>query len=246
MTCVKKRTVIAHSYTDSAIIKNASDYVSKSVSERVCGCFLVYSANKDVVSGTQAMSKSIGYARVSTSGQTTDTQVAALKEAGCEVVFQETLSTRKKEKDRPQLQAALDSLRIDDELVVAKLDRLGRSQVEVINRLHELQAQGIHVRTLDGLVSTKGMGKFAPILIGLLSGLAEVERSLIQERTLESIAYRKETGGNLGGRPKTNQKKEKLVLRLREEGESLRNIREQTGLAVATIRRIISDAGVAA
>ena len=185
------------------------------------------------------MNKIIGYSRVSTGGQTTDTQVAALKEAGCEVVFEETVSSRKAEKDRPQLQAALTALRSGDELVITKLDRLGRSQVEVVNRLHELQAQGINVRTLDGLVNTAGLGQFAPILIGLLSGLAEVERSLIQERTRESVEYRRQTGGNLGGRPKTAPKKEKLVLRLREEGESLRGIREQTGLAVATIRKII-------
>ena len=185
------------------------------------------------------MNKIIGYSRVSTGGQTTDTQVAALKEAGCEVVFEETVSSRKAERDRPQLQAALTALRSGDELVITKLDRLGRSQVEVVNRLHELQAQGINVRTLDGLVNTAGLGQFAPILIGLLSGLAEVERSLIQERTRESVEFRRKTGGNLGGRPKTAPKKEKLVLRLREEGESLRGIREQTGLAVATIRKIL-------
>jgi len=185
------------------------------------------------------MNKIIGYSRVSTGGQVTDTQVTALKEAGCEVVFEETVSSRKAEKDRPQLQAALTALRSGDELVITKLDRLGRSQVEVVNRLHELQAQGINVRTLDGLVNTAGLGQFAPILIGLLSGLAEVERSLIQERTRESVEYRRQTGGNLGGRPKTPPKKEKLVLRLREEGESLRGIREQTGLAVATIRKIV-------
>ena len=185
------------------------------------------------------MEKTIGYARVSTGGQTTDTQVAALKEAGCSLVFEETISSRKAEKERPQLQAALNALRTGDELVIAKLDRLGRSQVEVVNRLHELQVQGINVRALDGLVSTKGLGQFAPLLIGLLSGLAEVERSLIQERTRESVQYRRATGGNLGGRPKTAPKKEKLVLRLREEGESLRGIREQTGLAVATIRKIL-------
>ena len=68
---------------------------------------------------------------------------------------------------------------------------------------------------------------------------SEVERSLIQERTRESVEYRRQTGGNLGGRPKTAPKKEKLVMRLREEGESLRGIREQTGLAVATIRKIL-------
>ena len=185
------------------------------------------------------MNKIIGYSRKSTQSQTNEPDVVALKEAGCEVVFEETVSSRKAEKDRPQLQAALTALRSGDELVITKLDRLGRSQVEVVNRLHELQAQGINVRTLDGLVNTAGLGQFAPILIGLLSGLAEVERSLIQERTRESVAYRRATGGNLGGRPKTAPKKEKLVLRLREEGESLRGIREQTGLAVATIRKIL-------
>ena len=185
------------------------------------------------------MNKIIGYSRKSTHSQTNEPDVVALKEAGCEVVFEEKISSRKAEKDRPQLQAALTALRSGDELVITKLDRLGRSQVEVVNRLHELQAQGINVRTLDGLVNTAGLGQFAPILIGLLSGLAEVERSLIQERTRESVAYRRATGGNLGGRPKTAPKKEKLVMRLREEGESLRGIREQTGLAVATIRKIL-------
>ena len=186
-------------------------------------------------------SRSVGYARCSTTHQSTDAQVASLKEAGCVVVFEETISSKVKEKDRPQLQAALNALVEGDELVVSKLDRLGRTQVEVVNRLHQLQEQGIHVRTLDGLVNTKGLGKFAPVLIGLLSGLAEVERSLIQERTRESIAHRRATGGHVGGRPKTNQAKERLVLRLRDEGSSYRSIREQTGLALSTIRRIIVE-----
>lgn len=188
------------------------------------------------------VARSIGYARVSTSHQSVDAQVSLLKAEGCAVVFHEVVSTRIKEGDRPQLQSALNALVEGDELVVAKLDRLGRDQRSVINRLHDLQERGIHIRTLDGLVNTRGLGKFAPILIGLLSGLAEVERSLIQERTLESIQHRRETGGNLGGRPKTNQAKEKLVLRLREEGCSYRSIREQTGLGLSTIRRIILDA----
>ena len=199
-----------------------------------CQCFA------NALFGTMT-ARSVGYARCSTASQKTDAQVAALKEAGCAVVFEETISTRVKEKDRPQLQAALSAVVEGDELVVAKLDRLGRTQVEVVARLHQLQEQGIHVRTLDGLVNSKGLGKCAPVLIGLLSGLAEVERSLIQERTLESIQHRRATGGNLGGRPKTNPAKERLVLRLREEGCSYRSIREQTGLALSTIRRIISE-----
>ena len=188
------------------------------------------------------MNKVIGYARVSSkTSQQTDSQLMKLKESGCELVFEETVSTRKAEKERPELVKCLASLRKGDTLKLVSLSRLGRTQREVINRLHELQAEGIHVITLDGLINTEAMGKFAPLFIGLLTGLNEVERELIQERTQASVDYRRKTGGDLGGRPKTSSKKEQLVIRLRDEGESLRGIREQTGLAVATVRRIIAD-----
>ena len=101
--------------------------------------------------------KSIGYSRCSTTHQSTDAQVASLKEAGCVAVFQEIISTRTSEKDRPQLQAALNALVEGDELVVTALSRLGRDQRSVINRLHDLQDKGIHVRTLDGLVNTRAL-----------------------------------------------------------------------------------------
>ena len=188
------------------------------------------------------MNKVIGYSRKSTTSQTNAPDVEALKQAGCDQVFEENVSTRKAEKDRPELMKCLASLRKGDTLKLTSLSRLGRTQREVINRLHELQAEEINVITLDGLINTEALGKFAPVLIGLLTGLNEVERELIQERTIASVEYRRKTGGNLGGRPKTSAKKEKLVLRLREEGESLRSIQDQTGVAVATIRRIIQDA----
>ena len=187
------------------------------------------------------MNKVIGYSRESTSKQRNADGVEALKQAGCEIVFEEIVSTRKAEKDRPELMKCLSSLRKGDTLKLTSLSRLGRTQREVINRLHELQAEGVNVITLDGLINTEALGKFAPVLIGLLTGLNEVERELTQERTIQSVEYRRKTGGNLGGRPKTSPKKEKLVLRLREEGESLRSIQEQTGVAVKTIRRIIAD-----
>ena len=207
-----------------------------------------------IITGTTLIgtvtARSIGYARTSGGGDTKqaaglEVQVKALEDAGCAVVFKEIVSTRTAEKDRAQLQAALNAVVSGDEIVVTALSRIGRTQREVINRLHDLQEQGVHIRTLDGLVNTRGLGKFAPILIGLLSGLAEVERSLIQERTLESIQYRRENGGNLGGRPKTNAAKEKLVMRLREEGCSYRSVRDQTGLALSTIRRIIREYEIA-
>ena len=187
------------------------------------------------------MPRSIGYARCSTTHQDTDAQVSELRTAGCVEVFAEKVSSRAPLEKRPQLQRCLESLLEGSELVVPKLDRLGRSQVEVINRLSALQSQGVYVRTLDGLINTRGLGKLAPLVIGLLTGLAEVERSLIQERTKESVEHRRKTGGKLGGRPKTADKKERLVLRLRDEGESYRSIRDQTGVSLDTIQRVLRD-----
>ena len=189
------------------------------------------------------MNKVIGYARVSsgTGSQTVDAQVEKLKESGCDLIFSETISTRKAEQERPELMKCLSSLRKGDTLKLCTLSRLGRTQTEVIQRLNDLQAEGINLVTLDGLVNTEALGKFAPILIGLLTGLNEVERDLIQERVNASVEHRRNTGGDLGGRPKTSDKKEKLVIRLREDGDSYREIREQTGLGLATIRRIIAD-----
>ena len=112
-------------------------------------------------------SRSIGYARTSGGGDTKqaaglEVQVKALKDAGCAVVFQEIVSTRTAEKDRHQLQAALNALVDGDELVITALSRLGRTQREVITRLHDLQEKEIHVRTLDGLVNTKRWERWHP------------------------------------------------------------------------------------
>ena len=195
---------------------------------------------------SEQMGRKIGYARVSTTHQSTDSQVEDLKADGCEEVFFEKVSSTTTLDKRHQLRACLSVLRKGDLLCVAKLDRLGRSQVEVINRLNDLQQKGIHVRTLDGLIDTKALGKMAALVVGLLTGLSEVERSLIQERSRESVQHRRKTGGDLGGRPKTSAKKEALVLRLRQEGESYRSIKEQTGLALATITRIVKEQEAAA
>ena len=187
------------------------------------------------------MGRVIGYARVSTTSQTTDPQVAALKEAGCSRVFAEKVSSRTPEHQRIQLQAALTVLEDGDELVLSKLDRIGRTMLEVVNRLHDLQSRGIHVRTLDGLLNTKALGKMAPLVIGLLTGLAEVERSLIQERTQESVEHRRRTGGNLGGRPGLPQVKKNNIIKLRDEGNSLRQIVILTGVSLAAVQKVCKE-----
>ena len=151
------------------------------------------------------MPRLLGYARCSTTHQDTAAQKDELKGAGCVEVFAEKVSSRAPLEKRHQLRACLETLQKGDELVVSKLDRLGRTQVEVINRLADLQEKGIHIRTLDGLINTRGLGRLAPLVIGLLTGLAEVERSLIQERTRESVEHRRKTGGNhLGPQKRKN------------------------------------------
>ena len=187
------------------------------------------------------MGRTIGYARVSTTGQSTDAQVADLKQAGCDRIFHEKVSTRTPEEKRIQLQACLAVLETGDQLVVAKLDRLGRTMVEVVNRLHDLQTRGIHVKTLDGLLDTRSLGKMAPLVIGLLTGLAEVERELIRERTQESVEHRRRTGGNLGGRPPLEKVKRDHILKLRDEGNSLRQIKTLTGVSLSAVQRVCAE-----
>ena len=85
------------------------------------------------------MGRKTGYARCSTTHQSTDSQVDDLKAAGCEEVFFEKISSSTTLDKRHQLRACLSMLREHDQLVVAKLDRLGRPQFEVINRLNDLQ-----------------------------------------------------------------------------------------------------------
>jgi DNA invertase Pin-like site-specific DNA recombinase len=181
--------------------------------------------------------KRVGYARVSTQGQNLEQQLAVLKGAGCNVVVGEKVSSTVPSLKRVALQEALGALVPGDTLVVAKLDRLGRTQSEVVARLASLSDQGVHVETLDGLLNTAALGRMAPLVIGLLTGLAEVERNLIQERTRESVEHRKRTGGNIGGRPSLASGRKDLVRRLREEGRSFREVAAVAGVSLATAHR---------
>lgn len=185
-----------------------------------------------------SQARRIGYARVSTQGQSLDQQLAVLNEAGCSQTFGEKVSSTVPSHKRQALLDALASLERGDTLVVAKLDRLGRTPSEVVARLAELSDHGIHVETLDGLLNTAALGRMAPLVIGLLTGLSEVERNLIQERTRESVEHRRRTGGKLGGRPPIPESRRDLVRRLRDEGKSYREISEVCGVSIGAAHRI--------
>lgn len=190
-------------------------------------------------SGGFINAKKIGYGRVSTADQTTAVQEQVLKDAGCDEVYVEKISTRVPAAKRKQLIAALERLEQGDTLVVAKLDRLGRTQVEVVNQINSLTERGIFLKTLDGLLDTAALGKMAPLVIGLLTGLAEVERSLIRERTKESVEHRKRVGGNLGGRPPIPDEKVRVAEAMRAEGKSFREIGKVLEISASSVLRTL-------
>ena len=180
-----------------------------------------------------------GYARTSTQQQRMglEDQIQKLQESGCKTVFNERISSRKSASERPQLQAVLTVLEKGDTLCLTRLDRLARTMQETITIMQDLQDRGVFVRTLDGLIDTEKMQMMAPLVVGLLAGLANVERNLIIERQKESVEYRRRTGGNLGGRPTLEKAKINNIIKLRREGNSLRKIVTLTGVSLSAVQR---------
>jgi DNA invertase Pin-like site-specific DNA recombinase len=139
----------------------------------------------------------IGYARVSTKDQNLDLQIEALKKAGCEKIYKEKVSGTTKE--RPELDALINHLRVGDTIIVWKLDRLGRSLKNIIELVLYFSEKQIIVRGLtDGVDTSTSNGR---LFLNIMASLAEYERELIKERTVAGLSAAK-ARGRLGGRPK--------------------------------------------
>jgi DNA invertase Pin-like site-specific DNA recombinase len=124
----------------------------------------------------------IGYARVSTDGQSVDAQVKQLRAAGCETIFRETASGAKT--DRAQLRRALDQIDNGDVLMVTRLDRLARSTRDLLNTIAFIADRHAGFRSLGDAWAdtTTAHGR---LMLTVLGGLAEFERELISARTGE-------------------------------------------------------------
>ncbi|HGJ5857436.1 recombinase family protein [Arsenophonus nasoniae] len=119
----------------------------------------------------------IGYARVSTRDQKPHLQLDALKEAGCERIFEETASGSKRE--RPELLAAMDFMRTGDTLVIWKLDRLARSTRQLLETVEELLQKGMGLKTLTQDFDTTTAGGL--LIFTVFGAIAEFEREIIRE-----------------------------------------------------------------
>ena len=144
----------------------------------------------------------IGYARVSTDDQNLDLQRDALSRAGCDKIFEEKESGRAGTK-RPALEAALAFLRPEDQLVVWKVDRLGRSLREMLDTAHRLQEQGVKLRSLTEAVDTET--PTGRLMFNFLGTIAEYFLDLNRERTLEGRRAAADRGRKGGRRRKLTE-----------------------------------------
>ena len=139
----------------------------------------------------------IGYTRVSTRDQNADLQVDALKQAGCERIYQDIASGAKSA--RPELDKLLGHVRPGDTVVIWKLDRLGRSLKHLVELVGELARRKVGLQSLnDPIDTTHAQGR---LVFNLFASLAEFERELIRERTQAGLSAAR-ARGRVGGRPK--------------------------------------------
>lgn len=184
------------------------------------------------------MAHRIGYSRVSTTDQDTAAQVMRLEAAGCQRIFQETISSRVEH--RPQLQACLEYLREGDALVTVRLDRLARSTRELLEIAQGLESRGIDLVVLDQAIDTSTpAGK---LMFAVLAAIAQFERDLIRERTLDGLARAKAQGKVGGRRPTIAGQKAQLVKRLAAEGQSVRQIAASIDASPSAVHRLLSKA----
>ena len=175
----------------------------------------------------------IGYARVSSIDQDLDIQIAKLKAEGCEIVRSEKVSGGSRE-GRMELETVIQFLRPGDELVVSRLDRLGRDTRDVLNLIHECDQRQAFVTVLDPHVSTRG--EMGHIVLTVLGMVAQMERRFIKERQREGIEQAKVQGRYKGGKRRLDRAE---VLRMRAEGIGPSEIATRNGCSRMQVYRIL-------
>ena len=178
----------------------------------------------------------IGYARVSMRSQNLETQRGLLHRAGCIRVFEDS-GSGKTSRARTQLGQMLDYLRPGDVVVVTKLDRLSRSMMDLLSLSQTIHDKGAELRSLsEDLDTTTSAGR---LIFHVMGVLAEYERERIRERTLEGLEEARKQG-RVGGRPPVlNERQLRMVMRMRAEGESLREIARTFNVSVGTVHRAV-------
>lgn len=178
----------------------------------------------------------IGYARTSTDDQTTALQMAALKKAGCKKIFEDkgVSGTIKK---RPALTRCLAVLQFGDTLTVWKLDRLGRSLRDLIDHLDDLRARGVRLQSITEVIDTETpTGRAMWQFVGVL---AELERSIITERTKAGVKEAKKRGVKFGRKPKLTPAQIKHARQQIDKGERVQDVAALLNVDRTTLYRVL-------
>lgn len=176
----------------------------------------------------------IGYARVSTDEQSLDMQIAALVRAGVDPsnIFSETVSGVATK--RPQRDFAVRQCRAGSTLVVWKLDRVGRSLLDLLNFVQGLERQGIGFKSLQDSIDTQTPA--GRVMLAMLGAFAQFERDLIAQRTKAGVARAQERGVKFGQPSKWTPETIRKVEAGIRAGKRVAEVALDAGLAEATIR----------
>jgi Site-specific recombinases, DNA invertase Pin homologs len=175
----------------------------------------------------------LGYARVSTDEQNLDRQIDALNKYGVDILFNEKMSGTKRE--RPELNKLIERISAGDTVVIESLSRLGRSTKDLIELMELFNTRGVNLVSLKESIDTSSStGK---LLFTLMSALAQFERDLISERTVEGLKAAR-VRGRMGGRPRINEEAVRKAVKLYNTKQySLKEIEKMTGVKKSTLYR---------
>jgi DNA invertase Pin-like site-specific DNA recombinase len=181
----------------------------------------------------------LGYARVSTSDQSLESQTAELEQAGCRRIFAESESGGRWE--RPELQKLLEQLREEDVLVVSRLDRLTRSLSDLLRILKRVDDVGAGFCSLaESIDTTTPAGR---MMAQMLGAFAEFERSIIRERTRAGVEAARKKGRVGGRRPKLSDAQRKHAIELYLDGMTHSEIASLFSVHRSTISRLVKHIG---
>jgi DNA invertase Pin-like site-specific DNA recombinase len=177
----------------------------------------------------------IGYARVSSVGQTLAVQLDKLQ--GCDKVFQEKLSGVSGK--RPRLEACLEYVREGDTLVVTRLDRLARSTLHLRQVAAELEGKQVNLQVLDQNINTgNATGR---LLFNMLGTIAHFETEIRAERQKDGIQTAKEQGVKFGKRKKLNQQQVVELQSRRRDGVLIKTLMKDYGISKASVYRYLAQ-----
>ena len=178
----------------------------------------------------------VGYARVSSSGQSLDVQVDTLKNSGCERIFQEKVSGTSTQ-GRDKLRECLDFVREGDEVVFTRVDRVARSVLDLQLIVKELSDKKVTITSTEQPISTKDAT--SKCFLDMLGVFAELETNLRKERQMEGIARAKTKGVYKGRKSNINVEK---IKSLKDEGMGATAIARELGIHRDSVYRLLKTA----